>query len=136
MHLEIITPEKSVFNEEIDEVLVPTDKGQIGILPHHINLVTKLIQGEIIIKTKSKEKSVAVTGGFLEVANGKITILSDYAKHVDDIDIGKAQDARKRAEEVLKKRREINEQDMMKAQAELRRAILELHVAQRKRHRN
>ncbi len=137
MHLQIITPEKSVLDEEVDEVLVPTDKGQIGILPHHINLITKLAHGEMIIRTSGKERSLAVTGGFLEVKDQKVTILADYAEHADEIDADQALIAKNRAEEILKKRDQgINEQDLRTAQAELRRALLQLHIAENhnKRH--
>lgn len=131
MHLQIITPEKSVLDEEVDEVLVPTDKGQIGILPHHINLITKLSHGEMIIRTSGKEQSLAVTGGFLEVKNQKVTILADYAEHAEKIDADQALVAKKRAEEILKnKDKGINEQDLRAAQAELRRALLQLHISE------
>ena len=89
MQLDIITPEKVVFQEEIDEVTVPTPNGQISILPHHINLVTKVVQGELIIKIKGNEELVALSGGFLEMNNNKITILSDYAIRADDIETEK-----------------------------------------------
>ncbi len=131
MLLEIITPEKTVLNEEIDEVLVPTEKGQIGILPHHINIITKLTHGEMIIRTNGKERSLAVTGGFLEVKDQKVTILADYAEHAENINTQQALDAKKRAEEILKNKDQgINEQDLQAAQAELRRALLQLHISE------
>ncbi|HUQ84974.1 MAG TPA: F0F1 ATP synthase subunit epsilon [Candidatus Limnocylindrales bacterium] len=131
MLLEIITPEKTVLNEEIDEILVPTEKGQIGILPHHINLITKLTAGEMIIRSNGKERALAVTGGFLEVKNQKVTVLADYAEHADKIDTDQALAAKNRAEEVLKnKDKGINEQDLRAAQSELRRALLQLHISE------
>ena len=137
MYLQIITPEKSVFDEEVDEVLAPTEKGEIGILPHHISLVTNLVPGELTIKQKGKEKAIAVTGGFLEVAHDKVTILADYAEHADKIDTQKAQEAQKRAEQILSKKPEdLNEHDIIMAQAELRRALLQQHIAQRHRRKS
>lgn len=134
MILEIITPEKTVLKEEVDEILAPTEKGQIGILPHHINLITKLVPGELIMKKNNKEQIYAVTGGFLQVNNGVISILSDYAAHAENIDIDKAIAAQKRAEEVLKKKREdISERDFAIAEAELRKSLLEIDVAKRRR---
>lgn len=131
MFLEIITPEKIVLNEEIDEVLVPTENGQIGILPHHINLITKLIHGEMIIRANGKERLLAIAGGFLEVKDQKATILADYAEHADKIDIEQALAAKKRAEEALRnKDKGINEQDLRAAQSELRRALLQLHISE------
>ena len=137
MQLEIITPEKTVFKEEIDEVLVPTDKGQIGILPHHVNLITNLTHGEMIIKANGKNRVLAVAGGFLEVKDNKVTILADYAEHAENINTQKALEAKNRAEEILKNKKDIlPQEDLIRAQAELRRALLDLHIAQNhdKRH--
>lgn len=137
MHIEIITPERTVLKDEADEILVPTEKGQIGILPHHINLVTRLSHGEIVIKHNAKEKILAVTGGFLEVTSGKVTILADYAAPAEDINIDKAIAAQKRAEEVLKKKKtDVSERDFAIAEAELRKSLLEIDVASRRRRRN
>lgn len=136
MHLEIITPEKSVLNEEIDELLVPTAKGQIGILPHHINLVTEIISGEMIIRTNGKDRFYAITGGFLEVKKDKVTILADYAEHAQDIDTAKAQEAQSRAQELLSKKRDIlSHEEIISLEAELRRSLLQQHIAQRHKRR-
>jgi F-type H+-transporting ATPase subunit epsilon len=137
MHLDIITPENNVLSEEIEEVLVPTEKGQMGVLEHHINIVTKLTPGEIIVKAKGKETPIAVSGGFLEVDNGKVTILSDYAEHAKDIDIEKATAAQKRAQELLSnKKEELSEEEIIKIEAELRLSLLQQHIAERHRHRS
>lgn len=137
MKLEIITPEKTVLKEEIDELFAPTPKGQIGILPHHIGLITKLIPGELIMRIKGKEKIYAVTGGFLQINKESITILADYAAHAEDIDIDKAIAAQKRAEEILNKKKEnIGERDFAIAEAELRKSLLEIDVVKRRRRRN
>jgi F-type H+-transporting ATPase subunit epsilon len=133
MLLEIITPEKTVVRQEVDEVLAPTDKGQIGILPHHINLVTKLTQGELIMIKNGKENIYAVSGGFLQVNNGIISVLADYAAHADDIDIEKAIEAQKHAQDLLKKSRENNsEQDFAIAESELRKSLLQINVVKRR----
>lgn len=134
MHLEIITPEKVVFKEEVDEVVLPTPNGQIGILPNHVNLFTKVSEGELIIKVKGKEQFLAITGGFLEISNNKITILADYAVRAEEIEVQKAIEAQKRAEELLKKSKEqLSEKDFAIASAELRRSITQLQVARRRR---
>lgn len=133
LHLEIITPEKIVYKDEVDEVLVPTLKGQIGILPNHIPLLTKLVTGELRIKKGKKEELLAVSGGFLEVANNKITILADYAIHSDEIDTQKAQEAKKRAEKLLEEK--TSQEDFAQIQAELQKSILELKVVERKKRR-
>lgn len=135
MQLEIITPEKITYQGEVDEIVINTADGQIGILPHHVNLFTKVMPGEVTLKIGGKDQYLAITGGFLEVSNNKVTILADYAVHAEDIDVDKALEAQKRAEEVLKKKKEgISEQDFASAQGAFGRAILELSVA-RRRHR-
>jgi len=135
MQLEIITPEKIVLKEEIDEVIVNTTNGQIAILPHHINLLTTLVPGEMIVKTQGKENYLAVTGGFLEVQNNTVSVLADYAVRSEHIEVEKAVAAQKRAEEMLKKRQEgISEQDLAIARGELQKSLLELKVANRRRH--
>lgn len=134
MQFEIVTPEKIVFQEEVDEVIVPTTTGEIAVLPHHMNLLTQVIPGEVTIKIKSKEQYMAVTGGFLEMKHNKLTLLADYAIRAEDINAERAIAAQKRAEEVLKRsREEISERDFALAQGELRQAILELKVSKKRR---
>ena len=103
MHLEIVTPEKTTFSGEVEEIMINTADGQIAILPHHVNLFTRVIPGEVKIIADKKEQFMAITGGFLEVSNNKVTILADYAIHAEEIEIEKAIKAQKRAEEILKK---------------------------------
>lgn len=135
MQLEIVTPEKIIYTGDVDELIVNTSDGEIGILPHHVNLMSKLLPGELTLKISNKTQYMAITGGFLEVANNKITIIADYAVRADEIEVNKALAAQKRAEEILKKKESgIAAQDLAAAQGDLRRAILELKVAHR-RHR-
>lgn len=134
MLLKVITPNKIVFKEDIEELTVNTAQGQIGILPHHMPLVTSIQPGEMILKIKGKNQHYAVTGGFLEVGKEGITILADHAIHSEEIEVDKALEAKKRAEEILRKSKEgISERDFAVAQSDLRRAVLELHVANRRR---
>lgn len=134
MQLEILTPEKIVYSEEIESLSVPTPQGEITILPEHIALVTRVTEGEMTIKTKNKTNVLAVTSGFLQIQDGKITLLADYAVRSDEINTQKAMDAKKRAEEVLKKKREdVSDKDFAMAESEMRRALLELKVSNRRR---
>lgn len=135
MYLEIVTPEKIIYKGDVDEIIVNTADGELGILPHHVNLFTKVMPGEVTLKVGKKEQFMAITGGFLEVSSNKVTILADYAVHAEEINVQKALEAQKRAEELLKKKKEhISEEDFALAQAELRRSLLELNVAKRRRH--
>ena len=137
MQLEIVTPEKIIYKGDIDQLTVMTATGEITILPHHINVFSKIEPGEALIKIGEKSQYLAITGGFLEVSNNKISILANYAIHSDDINVEKAMEAQKRAEELLKKKEEgISEQDFAEARAELDKAILQLHIANRRKRRN
>jgi len=127
LYLEIITPEKIVFKSEADEVIAPTVSGQIGILPNHVGLLTKIVPGEIIIKKGSEQQFLAVTGGFLEVSGNNVSILADYAVRAEDVEVARAQEARKRAEKLMLEKK--TEKDFKIAQAELIKSILELKVA-------
>lgn len=134
MNLEIITPEKVIFSGEIDELIVPTVTGEIAILPHHVDLLTQLSPGEITVKTSGKQQHIAVTGGFLQITNNSISLLADYAVRSEEINAQKALEAQRRAEDILKKKKEgISEQDFAIAQNDLRRAVLELKVANKRR---
>ena len=136
MHLEVITPEKIIFSDEIEELIAPTVNGEIAILPNHVNLLTQLDPGELTIKAKGKTHHLAVTGGFLQIANNQISLLSDYAVRSEEIDAKKAIEAQQRAEKKMKEEREnMTEQEFAIIQADFRRAIAELKVA-RRRNRN
>lgn len=134
MQLQIITPEKTTFDGEIDELIVPTVNGELAILPMHVDLLSQVVPGEITVKQKGKEHHIAVTGGFLQITSGAITLLADYAIKSEEIDAKKALEAQKRAEETLKKKDEsISERDFAIAQADMRKAILELKVSRKRR---
>lgn len=125
--LEIITPEKVVYKDNVDEAIVPTEKGEIAILPKHVNLLSKIAPGELIIKKGSSTQSLAITGGFIEVSEGKITILADYAVKAQDISVARAQEAKNRAEKIIKDK--VSDREQRIAEAELVKAILELKIA-------
>lgn len=125
--LEIITPEKVVYKDEVGEVVVPTVDGEIAILPNHINLLTQVNPGELIIKKGLFNQLLAITGGFLEVNNNKVSILANYAIKAQDIEIARATQAKKNAEKIMSEKATDNE--LKVAQGELIKAILELKVA-------
>lgn len=132
LHLEIITQEKIVFAQEVEMVVVPGVEGDLGIMPHHIPLFTKIKPGEIKIINGKETEYLAITGGFLDVTGeGKVTILADYAIRSADIELAKAEEAKKKAEEAMKEK--TAKVDFALAENELKRAILELKVARRKK---
>lgn len=133
MTLEIITPEKIVFKEEVDEIVVPTVTGEIAILSNHVPLVTQVMEGEIIVKKGPKLYSLAITGGFLEVLKNQISILANFAIRAEDIEVAKVEEAKKRAEQISKEKSTDN--DFRIAQSELLKSIVQLRVATKYRHR-
>lgn len=134
MDLEIITPEKVVYQGQVAEIYIKTADGPLGIFPHHINLFSKLVPGELKLKVSGREEFMALTSGFMEISNSKVTILADYAVPAEDIQVEKALEAKKRAEEILKRKEsQIDEREFAAAEAELAKALIELQVANRKR---
>ena len=93
------TAERSVYSEDVDILVAPGIDGELGILPSHAPLVTGLLPGEIRVVKDGEESFLAVSGGFLEVNNNVVTILADTAEHVEEIDVERAEEAIRRAEE-------------------------------------
>lgn len=130
---EIVTVERTVFEDEVDMVVAPGIEGQLGILPHHAPLMTALTYGELVLHREGQEDEfIAIGGGFLEVGPRHVTILADSAERADEIDEERAEEARRRAQEVMaqKKREDV---DLARAEAALRRSMIRLKVARRKR---
>jgi F-type H+-transporting ATPase subunit epsilon len=128
MSLHIITPEGTVLSDvTTDSVVVPVTDGTMGILYNHAPMVTTLRIGVLRYKQGNGYKRVAISGGFLELSNNRITILADTAEPGENIDVLRAQEARKRAEARLRDR-DANI-DRARAEASLRRAIARLKAA-------
>lgn len=131
LKVEIITAERVVLQEEVDMVVAPGADGQLGILPHHVPLLTTLQVGELRLKKGDEEISLAVTGGFLEVQPDRVVILADAAERAEEIDIARAELAMKRAEERLEKR--VTDIDLARADASLARSLIRLKIAEKRR---
>lgn len=135
LQFEIVTPEKIVFQDTVDEVIAMTTQGQVAILPHHVSFLTKLEPGELTVKKGGTEEHLAVNGGFLEVSKNKVTVLADYAIRSEDIELEKAQEAKRKAEKLMQEK--VSEKDFAKTQYQLRKSLLELKIGEkRKRHRS
>jgi len=132
--LEIVTAERVVFSEEVDAVIAPGIEGQLGVLPHHAPLMTTLMPGELLVRKGGEEFAMAVSGGFVEVRPDRIIILADAAERVEEIDVARAEEAKRRAEERLKA--PAAEADMFRAEAALRRSLVRLQVASRQKRRS
>ncbi len=130
LKIDIVTAERIVYSAEADEVIAPGVEGQLGILPHHAPLMTTLQAGELVVRTGTQEEIMAISGGFLEVRPDRVIVLADQAERAEEIDITRAAEARKRAEERLKDRKATGV-DEARAEAALRRALVRLSVAEK-----
>ena len=133
--LEIVTVERLIYSEDVNMVVAPGVMGYLGILPHHAPLMTMLQPGELRIKKENEEVSLAVSGGFMEVRPEKVLVLADAAERADEIDMARAEAAKKRAEERLKERGAVAA-DHLRAEAALARSLARLKVAQSRRKRS
>lgn len=132
--LDVVTAERVVYSDNVDMVVAPGFEGQLGILPHHTPLMTTLLPGELRIKKGGEEASLVISGGFLEVRPDKVVVLADTAERADEIDVERAEAARKRAQERLSHQRELGI-DGARAEASLRRSLARLRVAEMARRR-
>ncbi len=128
--LDIVTAERVVFSEDVDVVIAPGVAGQLGILPHHAPLMTTLQPGELRIKKGNEEIVMVVTGGFLEVRPDRVIILADAAERAEEIDVARAEAAKKRAEQRLAQKHAPGI-DEAQAEAALRRAIIRLRIVEK-----
>lgn len=133
IRLDIVTAERVVFSDDVDVVVAPGIEGELGVLPHHAPLMTMLEAGELLAKKAGAEFSMAVSGGFIEVRPDRIIVLADTAERADEIDIARAEAARKRAQERLSHREEGV--DVARAESALRRALARIEVVERRRKR-
>ena len=132
IRIDIVTAERAVYSEDVDAVIAPGIQGQLGILPHHAPLMTTLQSGELLIKKDGEEIALSVTGGFLEVRPDRVVVLADAAERADEIDVARAEEAKRRAEKLLADRGTIGA-DAASCEASLHRAMTRLAVAEKVR---
>jgi F-type H+-transporting ATPase subunit epsilon len=135
LKLEIITAERVVYSaDDVREVVLPGVEGELAVLPKHAPLMTMLRPGIMRIVHEDREEELAVHGGFLEVRDDRVTILADAAERAEEIDVARAEAARRRAQELMAQRRR-DEMESAAAQAALERALVRLKLAERLRRR-
>jgi len=133
--VDIVTAERLVLSEEgVEEVVAPGIEGELTVLPMHAPLLTMIKPGVMRIVKANDETEMAITGGFLEVRDDRVTILADAAERAEEIDVARAEEARRRAERELEQRE--TDVDLARVAAELQRALLRLKVAERRRRRS
>ena len=127
--LDIVSAERLVFSEDVAEVVAPGVAGQLGILPHHAPLMTMLRSGELLVRKDGEEVVLAISGGFLEVRPDRVIVLADAAERAEEIDIARAEEAMRRAQERMQ--RPVADVDLPRAEAAIRRALARLQVAEK-----
>jgi F-type H+-transporting ATPase subunit epsilon len=129
LNLEVITPERLVLREQVDEVVAPGLNGELGILPEHTPLISQLKTGVLSYRQGNQSRRLHVSGGFVEVASDSVSVLSDVAEKPEEIDVERAQRAKERAERRLAARGE--DIDISRAELKLQRAMARIKVGSR-----
>jgi F-type H+-transporting ATPase subunit epsilon len=132
LQLDIVTPERLAYSDEVDEVVAPGVDGELGVLPHHAPLLTTLGLGELRIKKGGSEESFAIAGGFLQVRPDRVVVMAETADMAAEIDLQRAEEARREAERALEAGF-VEPADLAVARAALQRALLRIRVAERRR---
>jgi F-type H+-transporting ATPase subunit epsilon len=131
LKLEIVTPEAKVYSGDVEIVYIPGVEGELGILPHHIPLMTMIKPGELRLGKDGTETYLAVGEGFVEVTLDSVTVLTDMAIEEKTIDESAADAAVKRAQEALKNEH-MGAEEVASVQAALQKSLAQLHVKRRK----
>jgi F-type H+-transporting ATPase subunit epsilon len=134
INLEIVTVERRLYDDDVDMVVAPGSEGVLGILPHHAPLLTSLGFGELIVRKGGQEEAFAISGGYMDVQPHKVTVLADVAERADEINLDRARAARDRAQKLLDEAG-LSLDDLLRAEAALRRSLLRLKVAEKRRNR-
>jgi F-type H+-transporting ATPase subunit epsilon len=131
LKLEIVTPEATVYSEEVEMVTLPGVEGEMGILPQHVRLMTQLVPGEMIVRKDGHDHFLAVGEGLVEITGDRVGIVANMAIAVENIDEAKAEEARQRAAARL--REKISSEEVASVNASLARSLAQLHVKRRRR---
>lgn len=136
IHFSIVTPERVVFEAAaVESISLPTRLGEITVLPDHLPLVSNVVAGEVRVRVGGQEVSLAVSGGFLEVRPGSLTVLADTAERAEEIDESKAEAARARAHELMQQKRTAESTDYAALAAKLEKELARLNVVRKRRER-
>ena len=132
LQLEIVTPESKTFSEEVDMVVLPGVEGELGILPLHVPLMTRLMPGEVRITQGQKETDLVVGTGFVEVTQTKVSILTDMAMSDTEVDEAAAEEAVSRAKEALQNK-DLNSEEISEIEGAIARSLAQLKFKKRRR---
>jgi F-type H+-transporting ATPase subunit epsilon len=130
--LEIVTPQATVYSDDVEMVTLPGVEGQMGILPQHVRLMTQLVPGEMIVRKDGQDRFLAVGEGLIEITGDRVAIVTDMAVAAENIDEARAEEARQRAAARL--REKLSSEEVASVNASLARSLAQLHV-KRRRHK-
>lgn len=135
INFKIVTPEKTVLEEEIYQITLPIEGGDVTILPNHMPYIGSVKSGEILIRKEMNgdEASLATSGGFVELHDNVLIVLADTAERADEIDLVRAEEARKKAEEIMKEKVHADDEDYARVAAMIEKETARVRVA-RKHH--
>jgi len=131
LKLEIVTPGATTYSEDVNMVTLPAVEGQIGIYPHHVPLMTRIVPGELRVRKEGQDDFLAVGEGLVEITSGRVAIVTDMAVTAKDIDEAAAEEARQRAEAHL--RDKISDAEVATVNGALARSLAQLSVKRRRR---
>ncbi len=131
IRLEIVTPDATVYSDDVDMVTMPAVEGQMGVLPQHVRLMTQLVPGELIIRRGMQDEFLAVGEGLVEVTNERVSIVTNMAVPLESIDEAAAEEARQRAAARL--REKLSSEEIASVNASLARSLAQLNVKRRHR---
>ncbi|MBI4598593.1 ATP synthase F1 subunit epsilon [Candidatus Uhrbacteria bacterium] len=135
LSLNVVTPERLVFQDQVDTVTLMTETGEITVLPGHLPLVTILRPGEMRLKKGGTESLLVVSTGFFEVRPGnQLFVLADTAEHAEELELEKIEGAKKAAERLMEEKRHVDDVAFAHAAAMLERELARYKVAVKKRH--
>ena len=129
LHLTIVTPERQIFDEQVDMVTATTREGEIGILPHHTDLVAQIVAGELRIKQGDHTINMATGSGLLHVTGNQVSLMTDLAEQAEHIDAEKAEEARARAKAALEEK--LSDEEYAATLGVLEKSLAQLKVKRR-----
>lgn len=132
----IVTPERVVYEDAVDQVTVPTTEGEITVLPNHIPLISILQAGELRTKKGTAEKNIAVSSGFVQVNNNEVIILADTAERAEEIDEKRAQESHELAKKLMEEMKDKEAVDYVNLAAKLEKELVRLKVARKRKYRD
>ena len=131
LRLEIVTPAAIVYAQDVEMVTLPSASGQIGVLAHHVPLLTRVVPGELVVRRNGADEFLAIGEGLVEITGGHVAIVTDMAVEAANIDEARVEEARQRA--LARLRDKISDEEVATVSASLARSLAQLRVRKRRR---